>query len=326
MDFLRKSSAHATRKGTIDLSHIVEIKTEVRDAVAVRAACGRLKLEAPVQGSAQLFSGTATGLIVNLPDWKYPAVFDTESGHARFDNYNGAWGDQAELNKFSQAYACEKDEDALAATAQLCRQESWRLATWNVAVGLRVMGAEANAGASDRLAAIQAVSSLATPEGTAILVLENFHRFTSPEIVQMLAEQIVAGKQNRTFILVLSPVVQIPIELSGLSGVLHGVEIESEGMRCVGVECVDVLHDGLLKTLDRLEEIVADGRSLEVSPEPLDQVQVGCIRGVPDDLHMITTVVQELANAFRVMNRTVVHQQRYLFAMSVMTEQILQEV
>ena len=90
------------------MSHIVEIKTEVRDAVAVGAACQRLKLEAPTHDTVKLFSGEATGVIVKLPGWKYPAVFDTESGQARYDNYNGRWGKQAQLDRFLQGYAVEK--------------------------------------------------------------------------------------------------------------------------------------------------------------------------------------------------------------------------
>ncbi|MAG94462.1 MAG: DUF1257 domain-containing protein, partial [Planctomycetaceae bacterium] len=90
------------------MSHIVEINTEVRDAAAVRAACQRLKLEPPVHGTTKLFSGEATGTIVKLPGWKYPAVFDTESGQARYDNYAGRWGKQAQLDRFLQGYAVEK--------------------------------------------------------------------------------------------------------------------------------------------------------------------------------------------------------------------------
>jgi len=115
-------------------------------------------------------------------------------------------------------------EDALAEIARLCRQEHWRLATWDVDRGLSTSGTEAGAmtGATDPLAAIRAVSSLSSPESTALLVLVNFHRFLqSPEIVQALAHQIVAGKQNRTFILVLSPLVQIPVELEKLFVVLE---------------------------------------------------------------------------------------------------------
>jgi hypothetical protein len=46
------------------------------------------------------------------------------------------------------------------------------------------------------------------------LVLVNFHRFlNSPEIIQAVAKQILAGKNNRTFLVILSPLVQIPPEL-----------------------------------------------------------------------------------------------------------------
>ena len=90
------------------MSHIVEIKTEVRDVVAAEAACQRLQLEAPVQGTAQLFLRSASGLIVKLPDWKFPAVFDTQTGQAWYDNYGGHWGEQRELDRFLQGYAVEK--------------------------------------------------------------------------------------------------------------------------------------------------------------------------------------------------------------------------
>ena len=107
-------------------------------------------------------------------------------------------------------------EDALTEIAQLCRNEDWRLATWDVAQGLQVSGQneEADSSGADPLAAIRSINTLATPDGTAILVLVNFHRFmNSAEIVQALAHQIVKGKQNRTFFVVLSPAVSIPVEL-----------------------------------------------------------------------------------------------------------------
>jgi hypothetical protein len=90
------------------LSHIVSIKTEVRDHAAVGAACRRLSLPPPVAGTAQLFGGQAAGLIVRLPDWTYPAVIDTATGQVRYDNFNGAWGDESQLHHFLQAYAVEK--------------------------------------------------------------------------------------------------------------------------------------------------------------------------------------------------------------------------
>jgi hypothetical protein len=90
------------------LSHIVTVTTEVRDPAAVRAACRRLGLPEPVHGTAQLFSGEATGLLVKLPDWLYPAVVHVETGQVQFDNYGGTWGGQEHLDRFLQRYALEK--------------------------------------------------------------------------------------------------------------------------------------------------------------------------------------------------------------------------
>lgn len=108
-------------------------------------------------------------------------------------------------------------EDALSDITQLCRDNDWRLATWDLSQGLQTAGeSERSTGSdgADPLAAIQSINSLASTNGTAVLVLSNFHRFVnSAEVVQALAHQLVHGKQNRTFIVVLSPLVQIPTEL-----------------------------------------------------------------------------------------------------------------
>src|SRR5689334_7219737 len=101
-------SRYTTDFGDPTLSHIVTIKTEVRDHAAVTAACRRLQLAPPMVGTAQLFSGEAAGLIVRLPDWTYPVVIDMGTGQVRYDNYEGAWGDQAQLDRFMQIYAVEK--------------------------------------------------------------------------------------------------------------------------------------------------------------------------------------------------------------------------
>ena len=109
-------------------------------------------------------------------------------------------------------------EDAIQEIAQLCQREKWRLATWDLEQGLRVTNSgSAESGGSDPLAAIRSASALAAEESSAILVLVNFHRFLqSAEIVQALAKQLASGKQNRTFVLILSPVVQVPTELEKL--------------------------------------------------------------------------------------------------------------
>lgn len=90
------------------MSHVVTIRTKVRDPAALAAACRRLGLAEPTQGTAQLFSGEASGLLVQLPGWNYPLVVDAAAGEVKFDNYGGRWGSQSELDRLLQAYAVEK--------------------------------------------------------------------------------------------------------------------------------------------------------------------------------------------------------------------------
>jgi hypothetical protein len=116
-------------------------------------------------------------------------------------------------------------DEAERAIAQLTRQRDWQLAVWDVAQGLRRAGSSGPPppdAACDPLAALRALPALAQPGGTALLLLHNFHRvLNSPEVVQATFAQLVAGKQQRTFLVVLAPVVQIPVELEKLFVVIE---------------------------------------------------------------------------------------------------------
>jgi hypothetical protein len=90
------------------MSHIVMINTEIRDPMAIAAACRRLGLAQPAHGTARLFEGEAAGLLVRLPDWLYPVVLDVATGQVRYDNYGGRWGPREHLDHLLQAYAIEK--------------------------------------------------------------------------------------------------------------------------------------------------------------------------------------------------------------------------
>ena len=104
---------------------------------------------------------------------------------------------------------------------QLARQHEWKLAIWDVASGLRVPGdsdrLRLDVGPGDPLAALRALPGLAEKDSTALLILHNFHRLlNSPEVIQTTFNQLVVGKQQRTFLVVLAPVVLIPVELEKL--------------------------------------------------------------------------------------------------------------
>jgi hypothetical protein len=109
-------------------------------------------------------------------------------------------------------------DDAVAEIGRLCRQQGWNLAAWDIDRGLHLHSRGSDSGtaasASDPLSAIRSLGTMANPDGTSILVLRNFHKFLSNiEVVQALDSAISAGKTGRTFVVVLSPVVQVPVEL-----------------------------------------------------------------------------------------------------------------
>ena len=105
------------------MSHVLTIKTEVRDAAAVRAACQRLHLPQPVQGTHRLFTSSATGLAVALPKWRYPAFCDLDTGQVQYDNFNGHWGEQKHLDSFLQSYAVEKAKIEARRQGHVCTEQ-----------------------------------------------------------------------------------------------------------------------------------------------------------------------------------------------------------
>jgi hypothetical protein len=123
------------------MSHIVQIQTQVKDAAAVGAACKRLGLAQPVQGTTRLFSGEASGLAVQLPDWQYPIICDTTSGEVKFDNFGGRWGDQKHLDRFLQAYAVEKARLEARKKGYACTEQT--LAGGSIKLTLQVHGGAA---------------------------------------------------------------------------------------------------------------------------------------------------------------------------------------
>ncbi len=133
-------------------------------------------------------------------------------------------------------------EEALREIAELCRQEQWGLATWDLDRGLSLARSEAaTTAAADPLAALRSLSALATSNGTALLVLKNFHRFlNSAEIVQALAHQLTAGKATRTFVVILAPTLQLPLELERQFVVLTHELPDREQL---GQIARDILHD-----------------------------------------------------------------------------------
>jgi len=109
-------------------------------------------------------------------------------------------------------------DDAVSEIAELARRR-WTLASWDIDRGfnleIRRDMEQHLPTANDPLSAIKTLNGMsATEDDVTLLVLRNYHRFTgSAEVVQALDTAISQGKQNAEIVIVLSPVVQIPIEL-----------------------------------------------------------------------------------------------------------------
>jgi hypothetical protein len=147
---------------------------------------------------------------------------------------------------------------------QHARQKKWKVAVWDIAAGVRLPGnqgaSQPESGAGDPLAALRALPALADDKGTSILVLHNFHRFlSSPEVVQTTFSQLIAGKQQRTFIVVLAPSVALPAELEKLFVVLEHALPDREQLERIAVELSSDNPDDLPQgnDLDRVLDAAA---------------------------------------------------------------------
>jgi hypothetical protein len=132
------------------------------------------------------------------------------------------------------------------------REAKWTIAVWDIADGLRVTATAAGnrpgTGANDPLVALRALPALADSDGTALLLMHNLHRFlTNPEVIQTAFAQLIAGKQGRTFVVVLSPVVQIPVELEKLFVVLDHALPDRAGLERIARELTSDSPDDLPK-------------------------------------------------------------------------------
>ena len=105
------------------------------------------------------------------------------------------------------------------------RERHWKLAVWDIAGGLRLPSEPRHrvSGHSRRSPGRPArPAGPGGPERHRPAVAAQLPRSSPiPEVVQTAFAQLVAGKEQRTFLVVLSPVVQIPVELEKLFVVLE---------------------------------------------------------------------------------------------------------
>lgn len=85
------------------MSHTVSIEATLTDHGCVQSAAKALNWQVLETKEHALFSSKETGLGIQIPNWKYPVVVK-QDGSLKFDDYNGRWGNLADINKLKQGY------------------------------------------------------------------------------------------------------------------------------------------------------------------------------------------------------------------------------
>ena len=86
------------------MSHTVSIDVKVKNREAAIKAAEGMGATIKGEGTHRLFSTSHTGFAIQFPKWNYPIVIDAE-GTVHYDNYNGHWGDQADVDRLVSDYA-----------------------------------------------------------------------------------------------------------------------------------------------------------------------------------------------------------------------------
>jgi len=171
--------------------------------------------------------------------------------------------------------------------AELSKAESWDLVTWDIEQGY---GEENEVPIP--LSAVQQIKTFGDGQKPQLVVLRHFHRFLgSIEVIQALERQIQNGKQTRTSVVVLSPVVQIPVELENLFTVVEHPFPDKEQLQKIAEGILDAKLPNDMNTQCVLDAVAGmtrmeaeDAFSLSVSkhdrlvPEPIWQLKANMLR------------------------------------------------
>jgi len=101
-------------------SETVRVKVEYSDPDTLRRVVGMLGGAWLGSGVHRLFDGTVTGNGFTLPGWQYPLV-QTPDGLS-YDDYHGAWGNVADLERLKGLYTLAKAEQAATAQGWQCER------------------------------------------------------------------------------------------------------------------------------------------------------------------------------------------------------------
>jgi hypothetical protein len=101
------------------MSHVTTVSVEFKDLETLEVAAIKLGAKFTLSETVRFMDGnTVTGPTVRLPGWHYPIVL--KDGQLHMDNYQGRWGNPADLNRLKQTYA-------IAVTKKQARKQGFRV-------------------------------------------------------------------------------------------------------------------------------------------------------------------------------------------------------
>lgn len=133
--------------------------------------------------------------------------------------FTGIWVQSAEGHEVAREITAVKDSP----------DQQWDVLAWDMANGCERIDSVGNLfnpngdRNPDPTTCIRELASYPlVEERSTILVLHNLHKhLQSPELIQVVANAVLFGRSNRTFVVVVSPVVEIPVELQKLFVVIE---------------------------------------------------------------------------------------------------------
>jgi len=86
------------------VSHTAQIAADYADESALAAAVKAIGGHLGGRATHCLYSSRETGLAIVLPGWSYPIVVRADNTLA-YDDYHGAWGNVADLDRLHEEYS-----------------------------------------------------------------------------------------------------------------------------------------------------------------------------------------------------------------------------
>ena len=104
------------------------MNSRFKDPNILQKVCQRLGVVCEVAEKGkrlakELYGGVVEGVAsLRIPGWKYPVVVQ-DDGTAKYDNFNGQWGEQSKLDAVTQGYARDLTVDSLRAKGYMVADE-----------------------------------------------------------------------------------------------------------------------------------------------------------------------------------------------------------